>query len=284
MKTVSLVLGSGGARGLAHIGVIHWLEEHGYRIAALAGASMGALVGGIYAAGKLPDYERWVRTITKVDMLTLLDLSWDRSGLVKGDKIIHKLVELVGEQLIEELPIKYTAVATDIVRHKEIWLRSGRLFDAVRASMAFPLLFTPFAFKGGELIDGGVLNPVPVSAVIGDETELTIAVNLGGAANHPENTPAAAAAPLQDKVHRLINHLQPAAANPNGRDWGAPEIALQAFEAMQNTIARQKLAVYPPDILIEIPRNACRTLEYDRAAGMIELGYQRAQECLAGQA
>ncbi len=163
MKTVSLVLGSGGARGLAHIGVIHWLEENNCKIRSIAGSSMGALIGGIYAAGKLDEYEQWVRAITKIDIVTLLDLSWEKSGLVKGDKIINTLIHLVGEQLIENLPIQYTAVATDFKREKEIWIRSGRLFDAIRASMSIPLLFTPFKYRGVDLIDGGVLNPVPVA-------------------------------------------------------------------------------------------------------------------------
>ena len=107
--TVSLVLGSGGARGLAHIGVIHWLEENNFKIESISGCSMGALIGGVYAAGKLDDFEQWVSAITKVDILTLLDLSWKKGGLVKGDKIINTLVELVGDQLIEDLPISFTA-------------------------------------------------------------------------------------------------------------------------------------------------------------------------------
>ncbi len=124
-KTVSLVLGSGGARGLAHIGVIHWLEENDYKIQSIAGCSMGALIGGIYAAGKLDDFENWVRAITKVDIVTLLDLSWKKSGFVKGDKIINTLKELVGDMVIEDLPMNYTAVAADIQHEKEIWLNSG---------------------------------------------------------------------------------------------------------------------------------------------------------------
>jgi predicted acylesterase/phospholipase RssA len=114
MKTVSLVLGSGGARGLAHIGVIHWLEENGYTIASISWCSMGALIGGMYAAGELDKFEHWVRAVTKIDIVTLLDVSWNKSGLVKGDKIINTLVELVGNQRIKDLPISYTAVAADI--------------------------------------------------------------------------------------------------------------------------------------------------------------------------
>ena len=287
MKTVSLVLGSGGARGLAHIGVIHWLEENNYEIRSIVGCSIGAVIGGIYAAGKLDVYEQWVRSITKVDIVTLLDLSWEKSGLVRGDKLINTLIKLVGAQLIEDLPFAYTAVATDIKGQKEIWIKSGSLFDAMRASFAIPLLFTPFKYKGGDLVDGGVLNPVPIAPTFGDETDITIAVNLGGLAQNPEEpstlsaAPASPSSPLRDKINRFINQLQKSVTSRGSGDWGAYDIAIQAFETMQSTIARQKLAAYPPDIVIEIPRNACRTLEFDRASEMIELGYGRAKECLS---
>jgi NTE family protein len=286
MKTVSLVLGSGGARGLAHIGVIHWLEENDYKICSIAGSSIGALIGGIYAAGKLDEYEQWVRAITKVDLVTLLDLSWGKSGLVKGDKIINALINLVGDQMIEDLPIQYTAVVTDVNNQREIWIKSGKLFNAIRASMSIPLLFTPFKHRGVDLIDGGVLNPVPVAPTIGDDTDMTLAVNLGGPADNPESlnaqsfVPESHSSPLHEKVNRFIRRLQQSVTS-SSRDWGAYDIAIQAFEAMQSTIARQKLAAYPPDIVIEIARNACRTLEFDRASEMIELGHRKAKECLS---
>ncbi len=285
MKTVSLVLGSGGARGLAHIGVIHWLEENDCKIHSVAGCSIGALIGGIYAAGKLDEFEQWVRSITKIDIVTLLDLSWEKSGLVRGDRLINTLINLVGDLLIENLPIPYTAIATDIKGQKEIWIKSGRLFDAIRASFSIPLLFTPFNYKGVVLVDGGVLNPVPIAPTWGDEAHTTIAVNLGGPAESPAKLSAVRAAPIspsssfREKINRFINRLQKSVTGGR-RDWGAYDIAIQAFEAMQTTIARQKLAAYPPDIVIEIPRNACQTLEFDRAAEMIELGYARAKERL----
>jgi NTE family protein len=287
IKTVSLVLGSGGARGLAHIGVIHWLEENNFKIRSIAGCSIGALIGGLYAAGKLDEYEQWMRSITKVDIVTLLDLSWEKSGLVKGDKLINSLIDLVGEQLIENLSMSYTAVATDIKGQKEIWIKSGSLFDAIRASFSIPLLFTPFKYKGVDLVDGGVLNPVPIAPTFGDDTDMTIAVNLGGPAESPEKLSAMRAAPtlpsspFHEKINSFINRLQQSVTSSTSRDWGAYDIAIQAFEAMQSTIARQKLAAYPPDIIIEIARNACRTLEFDRASEMIELGHRKAKECLS---
>ena len=160
-KTVSLVLGSGGARGLAHIGVIQWLEENGYEIRSISGCSMGALIGGIYACGKLDVYEEWVRAISKFDIIRLLDVSWGSQGLVDGERIIEVLKELVGDRRIEELPIEYTAVAADVKREKEVWLKRGSLFDAIRASIALPLFFKPFEINGTKLLDGGILNPVP---------------------------------------------------------------------------------------------------------------------------
>lgn len=286
-KTVSLVLGSGGARGLAHIGVIHWLEENDYKIRSIAGSSIGALIGGIYAAGKLDEYEQWARAITKVDIVTLLDLSWQKGGFVKGDKIINTLINLVGEQLIEDLPIRYTAVATDFKGQKEVWIKSGKLFHAIRASMSIPLLFTPFKYKGIDLIDGGVLSPVPVAPTIGNDTDITLAVTLCGPADRSKKTvstsslPVPASSPLHDKINRFIGRLQRSVAKSGDRDWGAYDIAIQAFEGMQGTIARQQLAAYPPDIVIEIARNACRTLEYDRASEMIELGHKKAKETLS---
>ncbi len=285
-KTVSLVLGSGGARGLAHIGVIRWLEESGFEIKSISGSSIGALIGGVYAAGKLEDFERWVRAITKMDIIALVDFSWKRSGLVKGDKIINTLTELVGDVHIEDLLVKYTAVATDIRNEKEIWLNSGRLFDAIRASISLPLLFTPFKYQGVDLIDGGVLNPVPIAPTFSDITDLTIAVNLGG---KPEEKGVVTInkasgdqikSPYAEKISKFVEGLKGSAVSRITNEWGAYDVANQAFDAMQSTIARHKLAAYPADYFIEIARNACGTLEFDLASEMIELGYKKAQESL----
>jgi NTE family protein len=286
-STVSLVLGSGGARGLAHIGVIHELEENGYKISSISGCSMGALVGGVFAAGKLEEFERWIRAITKVDIVTLLDLSWRKNGLVKGDKIINTLVDLVGDKTIEELPLRFTAIATDIETEKEVWLSSGPLFDAIRASISLPLLLTPVLHKQRYLIDGGVLNPVPIAPTFADETDLTIAVNLGGPADNADEladkhpTPASTPSPLRERVDNFIKQQRTSAKNINEKDWGLYNVANQAFDAMQSTIARQKLAAYPPDIVIDIARNACGTLAFDRASEMIELGRRKTQERLS---
>jgi hypothetical protein len=179
-RTISLVLGSGGARGYAHIGVIGWLKDHGFAIRSIAGSSMGALIGGIYATGKLDAYAEWVRALDRSDVLQLLDLSFGRSGLFKGERVMRALQDLIGEYDIEDLPISFTAVATDLDTEKEVWLSKGPLFDALRASIAIPTLFTPFQYKGRRLVDGGLVNPLPIAPTLRDMTDLTIAVNLSG--------------------------------------------------------------------------------------------------------
>lgn len=285
-QSVSLVLGSGGARGLTHIGIIHWLEEHQFNIESISGSSMGALIGGVYAAGQLSAFEKWARQISKVEILRLLDLSWEKGGLVKGDKLIDSLKQLVGDINIEELPIKFTAVATNLEEEKEVWLNSGNLFDAIRASISLPLFFTPFQYKENYLIDGGVLNPVPIAPTFQDTTDLTIAVNLGGKVN--QKTTQTKPKDKQDpedflqKFRNFFQDLKPSDTNPVQTEWAAYEIANLAFDSMQSAIARQKLAAYPADHLIQISRDACGILEFDRADEMIELGYKSAEMSLSG--
>lgn len=281
-KSISLILGSGGARGLAHIGVIRYLEKNNYEIESISGCSIGALIGGIYASGKLDIFEKWVRELTRVDILTLLDLSWSSDGLVKGDKLIATLIDLIGDIQIEDLSIKFTAVATDIKREEEVWLSTGSLFDAIRASISLPLFFTPHIIEGVKLIDGGVLNPVPVAPTFQDTTNMSIAINLGASSEHKiqnfdkdkEQTSSA----LNENVARLLAYIKENVAPVHTDNWNMYEIANQGFDVMQNTIARQKLAAYPPNVIVNIPRDACGTLEFNRANEMIDLGYIKTEQ------
>ncbi|MEZ9289724.1 patatin-like phospholipase family protein [Vibrio lentus] len=287
-KTISLVLGSGGARGLVHVGIIRWLIEHGYQIKSISGCSIGALIGGVYAAGKLDEFEEWVTSIDQSDMAMMLDFSWQSSGIFKGDKIIDTLRGLIGEISIEELPIPYTAVAANVADEKEVWLQSGSLFDAIRASISLPLFFTPHVINGEALIDGGVLNPVPIAPTFGDKTDFTLAVNLGGEPEmlQQEVTPVSLPTKesnLHEKVVHFIDNLGSSVKSKMSFNFAAYDIANQAFDAMQSTIARQKLAAYPADITLEIPRNACGTLEFDRSQEMIDRGYHLAQAKLGNR-
>jgi NTE family protein len=285
MQTVSLVLGSGGARGLAHIGVIDVLHKEGYEVASIAGCSMGALIGGIYAAGELDKFADWVCGITKLEIVQLLDVAWQSDGLVKGDKIIDKLVDLVGDQQIEDLPMPFTAIATDITNGGEVWLSRGRLFDAIRASISLPLFFTPVERRGAKLIDGGCLNPVPIAPTLADDTDITVAVNLNGPPHNkgePEEgeKKTKSSSAVRQWIENTIDDLTDSLSKRVNGDWDAYDVANQAFDTMQTTIARQKMAAYPPDVYIELPRDACGTLDFDRADEMIELGRDKATRAL----
>jgi len=284
-RTVSLVLGAGGARGLAHVGVIQWLTENGYAIRSIAGSSMGALVGGIYAAGKLEAYAEWALALERMEVLQLLDPAFGRAGLFKGERVIGQLRGLIGDSDIAALPVSFTAVAMELESGKEVWLREGKLFDAIRASIAIPLLLTPASVGGRLLVDGGLVNPVPMAPTLNDSTDLTIAVNLGGRhESRPVSAPSARIPDENDyrqRIQAFIESLQitrePAASAP-----GMIDIALRSMEAMENTIARLKLAAYSPDVTIEIPRNACRIHEFWRAEELIALGREKTAKAFGG--
>jgi len=294
-KSVSLVLGSGGARGLAHIGVIRWLEEHNYEIHSISGSSIGAVIGGVYACGKLDEYEDWLINMGKTDFLALLDIAWNRSGLIKGDKLVTAIKELIGDPNIEDLAIPFTAVATDIHQEKEVWLQKGSLLDAMRASFSLPMIFMPHKYNGLTLIDGGVLNPIPIAPTFGQNCDLTIAVNLGGKpkVNHVGNNKKVTKKNNQDdgwmpSLDGMIDSVKAYFKDEVNQletpfSWDVYDISNKAFDSMQNSIARQQLAAYPPDITIEIPRDACGMLEFSLVNKMVQLGYNRCQEALGNQ-
>ncbi len=289
-KSVSLVLGSGGARGLAHIGVIEWLNDNGFAIESIAGASMGALIGGIYAAGRLDAYKAWVCALEKTDVVRFLDLAFGSSGLFKGDRIMETLKGMVGEHDIEDLPIRYTAVATDIERQREVWFNSGPLFDAIRASIAVPSIFTPHQYQGMKLLDGGLLNPVPIAPTFQDRTDLTIAVDL----NTPRRQRARAEQPRKEervgddqgyhaKIKHFLDSIQKGFRGDPKGDLGLFDLLNRSFETMQNAISATKLASYAPDIVIEIPRDTCGSYEFYRAQEVIRIGYQSAASGIAAK-
>lgn len=287
-KTVSLVLGSGGARGLTHIGVIHWLEDNGYEIASISGTSIGALIGSIYAMGKLDQFEKWVCSLSKSDMLGLLDISLGVDGLIKGDKIMETIREMVGEQYIEDLPIKFTAVASNISKRKEVWFQTGPMLEGVRASISLPLFFKPYPLNGDDLIDGGILNPVPIAPTFGDHTDFTVAVNL--CAPHEEGAEIgekkSSSKSSSSSVSKTITEFTDALTEKLTRrrtDIRAYEILYKSFDAMQGTIGRQKIAAYPPDCVINIPSNLCALMDFDRAPELIQYGYEKAKMALASE-
>jgi NTE family protein len=306
--SVSLVLGSGGARGYAHIGVIEELEANGFAIRSIAGSSMGALIGGVYAAGKLEVYSEWVRPLQRFDVLRLLDWTVSGGGFIKGDRIIGVLRDLIGDTNIEELPIPYTAVAVDLDVQREVWFSRGPLFDAIRASIAIPTIFRPYHYEGRLLVDGGLLNPLPISPTLRDTTDCTIAVDINAPAEPLDGcTPAGALdhgtagqaspdmlaetmksspsdghrATYRQRIAEFIESMmekrerQTAIGEP-----GAFELFARSLDTVQETITRLKLAAEPPDLLITIPRNAAAFYEFHRADELIELGRKRTREAL----
>ncbi len=286
-KTVSLVLGSGGARGYAHIGIINYLIEQGFTINSISGSSMGALVGGIYAAGKLDIYSQWVTALEKKDTISLLDFSFSQQGLFKGEKIINVLKKMICDYNIEDLPISYTAVATDINRQKEIWINQGSLFDAIRASIAIPLIFTPHDYMGMQLIDGSVINPIPIAPTLNDKTDITIAVNPNGRpkpkiqknsssiTTNNENSNN-----YRQRITDFITGLQSKSDKIADDSMSAYDLITKTSETMQNKITGLQLAAYSPDIVISVPRNVCSFYEFYRAQEIIDIGYELAHKSL----
>jgi len=316
---VALVLGSGGARGYAHIGVIEELTARGYEINCIAGCSMGAVVGGIYAAGKLDEYREWIESLDYFDMLRLVDPSFSL-GAIRGEKIFGRIREMLGSVNIEDLPIPFTAVAADLTNQQEIWFQEGNLELAMRASAAIPSLFTPVMQGNRMLVDGGILNPLPIVPVVSSHSDIIIAVNLN-ANNHRQYPLPEVVRPgrFDAMVSSISSHIpfwrskgleeqfaelpspdeadasQPPSA-PTGQsapksaegsrvvDVGSPasllELINQSFEVMQSSLTQYKIAGYPPNVLVNIPKRACRFYEFYKAPELIKLGQIIASDAL----
>ena len=335
-QTVALVLGSGGARGYAHIGVIEVLEEQGYNIIAVAGCSMGALVGGLYAAGKLQDYKDWVTGLSQFDLFKLLDFSLSSPGAIRGERIFAVVNEMLGDIKIEDLPLAYTAVATDLLAHKEIWFQEGSLSRAIRASVAIPSFFTPIMIGGRVLVDGALLNPLPIIPTIAAHADIILGVNLAGEGDFhiklpqlnsdgelctPEESASDAAVEEgvveaewverlkkraaswfgveseaatveseEEALARAEDHPKP--INPAATDDEAKPVSLQEFglgkfdimnltiDTMQSALTQYKIAGYPPDLLVNVPKHVCKTFDYHKAPELIHLGRMLAEEAL----
>ncbi len=319
---VALALGSGGARGYAHIGVIQELEERGYDIVGVAGSSMGAVVGGLHAAGVLRSYADWVVTLTQRDVIRLLDPTIRAPGAIRAEKILAIVTELLDGAVIEDLPIPYTAVATDLLARQEVWFQRGPVDAAIRASIALPSMIPPVVMHGRLLADGGLMNPIPVAPTAGSGADVTIGVALsedhvgmGGVApvhesaelepspELPERSRRRAAQLLDSELVRAVSAWlasdRPETPETDGAPqdryeeapFGPPPPGLRTLDVMQlsldvlqSVVTRYRLAGYPPDLLITVPKASCRTIEFHRAGEMIALGRELAAEALDQQA
>jgi NTE family protein len=323
---VALALGSGGARGYAHIRVIEALRARGYDIAGIAGSSMGALVGGLHAAGRLDEFADWAKSLTQRTILRLLDPSISAAGVMRAEKILDAVRDILGPVSIEQLPIPYTAVATDLLAGKSVWFQRGPVDEAIRASIAIPGVIAPHAVDGRLLADGGILDPLPMAPIAAVNADLTIAVSLsgsevGGIGDDRDAEPGptvewlsrmvrstsalldvSAARSLMDRptARAVLGRFgadtwsseEPDAEGPEAEppeaEQDTPQVPrLGGFEVMNRTIdiaqsalARHALAAHPPDLLIEVPRSTCRTLEFHRAVEVISAGRALANRAL----
>lgn len=279
---VALVLSSGGARGMAHVGVIRELLSRGYEITAISGASVGALIGGVWAAGKLEEYCEWAEQLDYFDMIRLLDLSIAEPGVIKGDRLFKRIREIVGDCRIEELPIPYTAVATSLTSRKEVWFQRGDLISAIRASCAIPSLFSPVKMHGQWLVDGAVLNPLPMEPVGSAMADVVIAVDVLGEPD-PAYSIEEEHTPERGSLTGLFNKWLPkqkAEKKQLEKSLSLLDVTNQSMELMQAALTRYRIAGYSPDVMISTPKNICQFYEFHRFQEVEAVGRQCAAEAL----
>lgn len=280
---VALVLSSGGARGFAHIGAIKVLENNGYNITSVAGTSMGALVGGIYAAGKLQEFEEWVSGLDVMEVLKLTDISLSKKGLVKGTRIIEKMKEIVPDQNIEDLPVPYSAIATDIIRGRERIFNAGSLFDAIRASISIPTFFQPFSMGGDYFVDGGLVNPIPINRVKRHDGDLLAVVNVNADIPHvklqasPGEEEARGNVYLS-RVRKINDHATRHIPEDKKDDIGLFNLNNRSISIMLNQIAALTLMNHKVDIMIQISKESFGTYDFYKAGEIISEGERAALE------
>lgn len=253
-KKVQLVLGSGGARGMAHIGVIEELLKDGYEIESVVGCSMGAVIGGMYCAGHLPVYRDWLLSLTKNNIFKLLDFTLSNVGFLKGERVLGKMHDFTGDQLIESMRIPFVAVATNIVTGEEVYFRDGDLYSAMRASISIPGLFTPVINGDRVLVDGGIVNPLPLNLVVKSKDTLVVAVSLNGRENNVLE----------------INH-NPKVSSPK---YSVVDLLTNSYELTQDRLVELTINHYKPDLVVDIPRTSCTIYDFHKASQMIDLGRQ----------
>ncbi len=288
-KSVSLVLGGGGARGMAHIGVIEVLEKRGYVIKEVAGCSAGALVGGIYAAGNLPEFKDWICNLGRIDVFSLMDFSFSGRGFIKGEKVFFEMKKFVRECQIEDLDIPFSCNAVDYFSGVETVFRSGSLFQAIRASVSIPTLVQPARINGVELIDGGVLNPLPVNHLQHTAGNLLFAVNLNGAEtailpppkkDHEGKSLIMMPKWMKEYQKKMGGFFEDGKKEDKNKSLGSLDLLNRSFELLHDQLSKMVLEKHPVDILVEISRKQASTMAFYQAAELIEIGRIKAEKAL----
>jgi NTE family protein len=275
-KQVSLVLSSGGARGIAHIGVIEELEKQGFEIKSIAGTSMGALVGGMYATGELDVYKKWMCSLDKMDVFNLIDFTFSTNGIMKGDKILREMKRKIPDRNIEDLSIPFVAIATDISNEQDVVFNRGSLYDAIRASISIPTVFTPFVKDESYIVDGGVLNPIPINRVQRFDDDILVVVNVNARVpnikppipennNHEEKR-------YSKYINTVINKLNYFIPKHETDKLGYFSLLNKTTGLMLHQISLMTLEKYQPDILINISRDSFGTYDFYKSEKLIEAG------------
>lgn len=321
-KRIAVALGSGGARGYAHIGVLEVLAERGHEVVTIAGTSMGALVGSFAASGRMDHLKEWSLSLTQRDIIRLLDPSLRGPGVVRAERVITKVSDLLADSRIEDFPIPFTAVATDLDGRREVWFQRGPADIAIRASIAMPGVIQPVMVDGRMLVDGGLMNPIPVDPTRAVPSDVTLAISLNGVRQSQGVAAGVPMSPLRTFIEskeslsrgaRRVRHsateildsptmqrlsarltanraAEDAHVDPDRldallgarlpKDLSTVEIFNRSFDTMSSLIARYRMASNPPDVLVTVPSDACRTLEFHRAAEMIALGRSLTEQAL----
>lgn len=284
MKNVRLVLGSGGARGMAHIGVIEELEREGFTIKEVAGCSMGAVVGGIYCAGYLQEYKHWLVGLSRLDVFRLLDFTFSTHGFVKGERVFKEIEKLIGDHQIENLRIPFTGIAADMIKKREVHYTSGSLFRALRASIAIPTVFTPVIEGRSQLVDGGVLNPLPFSAIHPETDDVIVAVNLNADIPTMINNVVTDNNKEMAAYQKMLNAFRAQFLNNDTKvedkmeQFGFFDLLNKSFDMTQDRLTELLIGVYKPHLVVNISREACGVFEFYRANEIIEEGRRAFQK------
>ncbi|HVN59118.1 MAG TPA: patatin-like phospholipase family protein [Bacteroidales bacterium] len=276
-ENVTLVLSGGGARGFAHIGAIEEIERRGYKICSIAGTSMGALIGGVYATGKLNEFKQWAHDLDKKEVLKLLDFSFSNQGLIKGDKVFKAMKKFIPDSNIEDLGICYTATAFDLVSNREFIFKNGSIYDAIRASISIPTVFTPVISDNLLLVDGGIVNNIPITNAIRSENDILIAVNVNA-----EIPCSGAGKIIHGNDKRDINQTKTASeikrilfktnTGKGRKRYNYFNLINSTINAATNYQSKMIIENNPPDILVEISRESCGIFDFFKAEEIVEIG------------
>ena len=275
-KNVALVLASGGARGLAQIGAIEELEKRGYHIHSIAGSSMGAVVGGVYASGHLNDFSKWMQSLNKSDVFQLLDFTFSL-GFVKAERVFSHIKKLIGDPNIEDFDIDLRIIATNIEKEEEHIFESGNLIHAMRASTAYPTIITPAIHEGQFLVDGGVLNPLPLNRVRRMKDDILVSIDLGAKIPYQSPLQGEAVAKVNNSAfavaHRVFNKYFNGDSKKEAKEkWSYFKLVTQTINVMHNQLNALATFHHKPDINIPISFRAADTFDFYKAHELIKYG------------